>query len=193
MNRPQAMNGEQAWALVREHVHGESLRRHLLGVEAAMRGYARHWQSQGEAADEEAYALAGLLHDFDYEAHANEHPAWGVRYLREHTDTPEAVLDAILGHAGLAPRVSLLSRTLYAVDETAGLVQAAALVRPQRDLAGLTLSSVQKRFKNRAFAAAVSREDIAAGAAELGVPLDEHLSRVLAAMQAGESSAQATH
>lgn len=183
------MNRAEAWALVQAHVESESLRRHLLAVEAAMRGYARHWREQGHAADEERYALAGLLHDFDYGAHPDEHPRWGVRHLREHTATPEDVLDAILGHAGLAPRESLLSRTLFAVDELCGLIGAAALVRPDRDLAGLTPASVQKRFKNRAFAAAVGREDIERGAREIGVPLPEHLARVLAAMQAAQKPA----
>lgn len=163
-----------------EHTPSGSLRRHMLNVEAAMRAYARHW---GE--DEELYAVAGLLHDFDYELHPDEHPTWGVAFLREHTDTPPEVLDAIMGHAAFTgtPRESRLSRTLFAVDELTGLVQAAALVRPDRDVRQVELSSLKKRFKNRAFAAGVNRDEVEQGARELGVPLDEHMERVLRALQ----------
>ncbi|GMA14628.1 HD domain-containing protein [Deinococcus metallilatus] len=175
------MNRAQAHALMTEHTPSESLRRHMLNVEAAMRWYARHW---GE--DEELYAVTGLLHDFDYEQHPEQHPTWGVGYLREHTDTPPEVLDAILGHATYTgtPRETRLARTLFAVDELTGLVQAAALIRPDRDVRGLELSSLKKRFRNRAFAAGVNREEVAQGAAELGVDLDTHLGNVLTAMQA---------
>ncbi|MCD0166704.1 HD domain-containing protein [Deinococcus sp. 12RED42] len=174
------MNRDQAYALMLEHTPSGSLRRHMLNVEAAMRAYARHW---GE--DEELYAVAGLLHDFDYEAHPDEHPVWGVAFLREHTDTPAEVLDAIMGHAAFTgtPRESRLSRTLFAVDELTGLVQAAALVRPDRDVRQVELSSLKKRFKNRAFAAGVNRDEVEQGARELGVPLDEHMERVLRALQ----------
>ncbi|MFN4251256.1 HD domain-containing protein [Deinococcus sp.] len=174
------MNRDQAYALMLEHTPSGSLRRHMLNVEAAMRAYARHW---GE--DEELYAVAGLLHDFDYELHPDEHPTWGVAFLREHTDTPPEVLDAIMGHAAFTgtPRESRLSRTLFAVDELTGLVQAAALVRPDRDVRQVELSSLKKRFKNRAFAAGVNREEVEQGARELGVPLDEHMERVLRALQ----------
>ncbi|MCD0176155.1 HD domain-containing protein [Deinococcus sp. 14RED07] len=174
------MNRDQAYALMLEHTPSGSLRRHMLNVEAAMRAYARHW---GE--DEELYAVAGLLHDFDYEAHSDEHPVWGVAFLREHTDAPPEVLDAIMGHAAFTgtPRESRLSRTLFAVDELTGLVQAAALVRPDRDVRQVELSSLKKRFKNRAFAAGVNRDEVEQGARELGVPLDEHMERVLRALQ----------
>lgn len=174
------MNRDQAYALMLEHTPSGSLRRHMLNVEAAMRAYARHW---GE--DEELYAVAGLLHDFDYELHPEEHPTWGVAFLREHTDTPPEVLDAIMGHAAFTgtPRESRLSRTLFAVDELTGLVQAAALVRPDRDVRQVELSSLKKRFKNRAFAAGVNRDEVEQGARELGVPLDEHMERVLRALQ----------
>lgn len=174
------MNRDQAYALMLEHTPSGSLRRHMLNVEAAMRAYARHW---GE--DEELYAVAGLLHDFDYELHPDEHPTWGVAFLREHTDTPPEVLDAIMGHAAFTgtPRESRLSRTLFAVDELTGLVQAAALVRPDRDVRQVELSSLKKRFKNRAFAAGVNRDEVEQGARELGVPLDEHMERVLRALQ----------
>ena len=179
------MNREQAHALMLEHTPSESLRRHMLNVEAAMRAYARHWASLGEPADEEAYAVAGLLHDFDYELHPDEHPTWGVAYLREHTDTAPEVLDAIMGHAAFTgtPRTTRLSQTLFAVDELTGLVQAAALVRPDKDVRGVELSSLKKRFRNRAFAAGVNRDEVEQGARELGVDLDTHMTAVLRAMQ----------
>ncbi len=174
------MNRDQAYELMVAHTPSVSLQRHMLNVEAAMRAYARHW---GE--DDELYAVAGLLHDFDYELHPDEHPTWGVAFLREHTDTPPAVLDAIMGHAAYTgtPRESRLSRTLFAVDELTGLVQAAALVRPDRDVRQVELSSLKKRFRNRAFAAGVNRDEVEHGARELGVDLDEHMTRVLRAMQ----------
>lgn len=182
------MNREQAYTLMTEHTPSGSLRRHMLNVEAAMRGYARLW---GE--DEELYAVTGLLHDFDYELHPQEHPAWGVAYLRAQTDTPPEVLDAIMGHASFTgtPRATRLARTLFAVDELTGLVQAAALIRPDRDVRGVALASLQKRFRNRAFAAGVNREEVEQGAHELGVELDRHMANVLMAMQAaaGQTSA----
>ncbi|ACO46953.1 HD domain-containing protein [Deinococcus deserti] len=174
------MDREQAYALMLEHTPSESLRRHMLNVEAAMRWYARHW---GE--DEELYAVTGLLHDFDYEAHPDEHPSWGVAFLREHTDTPDVVLNAILGHAtftGVA-RETRLARTLFAVDELTGLVQAAALIRPDRDVRQVELSSLKKRFRNKAFAAGVNREEVQQGAQELGVDLETHMANVLEALQ----------
>lgn len=178
------MNREQAYALMLEHTPSESLQRHMLNVEAAMRWYARHW---GE--DEELYAVAGLLHDFDYEQHPEEHPTWGVRYLREHTDTPELVLDAIMGHAAYTgtPRESRLSKTLFAVDELTGLIQAAVLIRPDKDIRQLELKSVKKRFKTPSFAAGVNREEVEQGAADLGVPLEEHMANVLQAMQEAQA------
>lgn len=174
------MNRDQAYALMVQHTPSASLQRHMLNVEAAMRAYARHW---GE--DEELYAVAGLLHDFDYELHPEEHPTWGVNYLREHTDTPPEVLDAILGHAAYTgvPRTTKLAQSLFAVDELTGLVQAAALIRPDKDVRQVELSSLKKRFKNRAFAAGVNREEVVQAAEELGVDMDGHMLRVLKAMQ----------
>lgn len=174
------MNRAQAHALMTQHTPSESLRRHMLNVEAAMRWYARCF---GE--DEELYAVTGLLHDFDYELHPGEHPTWGVQYLREHTDTPPEVLDAILGHATYTgvPRGTRLARTLFAVDELTGLVQAAALIRPDRDVRQLEPGSLKKRFKTRSFAAGVNREEVEQGARELGEDLDTHLANVLRAMQ----------
>ena len=152
-----------------------------------MRWYARHWISVGWQENEELYAVTGLLHDFDYELHPAEHPAWGVGYLRDNTNLPEDVLSAIMGHASYSrvPRETRMSRTLFAVDELTGLVQASALVRPDRDVKGVELSSLRKKFRNRAFAAGVNREEIEQGALELGVPLDEHMQNVLSAMQQG--------
>ncbi|MFC3860404.1 HD domain-containing protein [Deinococcus antarcticus] len=174
------MNRDQAYALMVQHTPSASLQRHMLNVEAAMRAYARHW---GE--DEELYAVAGLLHDFDYELHPEEHPTWGVNYLREHTDTPPEVLDAILGHAAYTgvPRTTKLAQSLFAVDELTGLVQAAALIRPDKDVRQVELYSLKKRFKNRAFAAGVNREEVVQAAEELGVDMDGHMLRVLKAMQ----------
>lgn len=174
------MNREQAYALMVQHTPSASLRRHMLNVEQAMRWYARHW---GE--DEETYAVAGLLHDFDYELHPQEHPTWGVAYLREHTDVSPEILDAILGHAAYTgtPRMTRLSKTLFAVDELTGLVQAAALIRPDKDVRQVELGSLKKRFKNRAFAAGVNREEVQQGADELGLDLDQHMQNVLTALQ----------
>ena len=152
-----------------------------------MRWYARHWNAQGWQENEELYAVTGLLHDFDYELHPAEHPAWGVAYLRDNTDLPGDVLSAIMGHANYSgvPRETRMSRTLFAVDELTGLVQASALVRPDRDVKGVELSSLRKKFRNRAFAAGVNREEVEQGALELRVPLDEHMQNVLSAMQQG--------
>ena len=177
-----AMNRDEAYALMLEHTPSESLQRHMLNVETAMRWYARHW---GE--DEETYAVTGLLHDFDYELHPEEHPTWGVTYLREHTDVSAEILDAIMGHAASTgtPRTTRLARTLFAVDELTGLIQAAALIRPDKDVKGVELSSLKKRFKNKGFAAGVNRDEVRQGAEELGVDLDEHFRNVLTAMQAG--------
>jgi putative nucleotidyltransferase with HDIG domain len=178
---------EDAWALVTRYTASENLRRHMLAVEAAMRAYARRF---GE--DEEKWGMAGLLHDFDYESHPNpslaadpdEHPLWGSVILEEQ-GYPEDVIYAIKTHAeylGL-PRKTPMDRTLFAVDELTGFITAAALVRPDRSLEGLEQKSVRKRMKDKAFARAVNREDIVAGAQELGVDLDEHIAIVIGAMR----------
>jgi predicted hydrolase (HD superfamily) len=182
------MNRDQAHALMLEHTPSASLQRHMLNVEAAMRWYARHWNE-----DEQLYGVTGLLHDFDYELHPQEHPAWGVAYLRGHTDTPSEVLDAIMGHAAYTgtPRVTRLARTLFAVDELTGLIQAAALIRPDRDVRAVELGSLKKRFKNRAFAAGVNRDEVIQGAQELGVDLDTHLQNVLVALQEAATAGEA--
>ena len=180
-----------ALALLHAHTASDSLRKHMLAVEAAMRAYARRF---GE--DEALWGLTGLLHDFDYERWPNEaraadaeHPAEGVRILRAH-GYPEEMLDAILGHAPYTgvPRTTPLARTLFAVDELTGLVTATALVKPTRSVHDVDAASVRRKMKDRAFARGVSREDVRLGAEELGVELDAHVAFVIAAMQ-GEAEA----
>lgn len=176
-----------AWALVTEYTESESLRRHMLAVEAAMRAYARKF---GE--DEEAWGLAGLLHDFDYEQHPNpkaeadpnEHPLFGASILEEH-GYPETVIYAIKTHADYLdlPRKSLMDKTLFAVDELSGLITAAALVRPDKSLDSLESKSVRKKMKDKAFARGVDRDDVIRGAEELGVDLDVHIQFVIEAMR----------
>ncbi|HWG85098.1 MAG TPA: HD domain-containing protein [Deinococcales bacterium] len=173
------MNREEAWKLVQDHTPSESLRRHMLAVEAAMRWYARHYGQ-----DEETWAVTGLLHDFDYEQHPDEHPYWGVQHLRER-GVGEEILQAILGHATFTgtARESLMAKALFAVDELTGLITATALVRPDRSVANLEASSVLKRMKDKAFARGVNRDDVRNGAAELGMELPEHVQNVIAAMR----------
>ncbi|GEM47521.1 HD domain-containing protein [Deinococcus cellulosilyticus] len=174
------MTRDEAYELMCQHTPSDSLRRHMLNVEAAMRHYARLWEE-----DEEQYAIAGLLHDFDYELHPEEHPFWGVKYLQENTDVSDEIIQAILGHASYSgvKRETKLAKTLFAVDELTGLVQAAALIRPDKDIKMLELSSVKKRFKNKAFAAGVNRDEVQEGAQDLGVDMDTHMANVLKAMQ----------
>lgn len=171
---------EESLELFHEWTRTESLRRHAYAVEAAMAAYARHF---GE--DETLWRITGLLHDMDYEKHptAEEHPLIGVGVLRER-GYPQEVLDAIMGHADYTqtPRESRLARTLFAVDELAGFITACAYVRPTR-LDGLKPKSVKKKLKDKAFAAAVSRDDIRLGAEELGVEIDDHIARVVEGMQ----------
>ena len=171
---------DDAARLFHEWTQTASLRRHAYAVEAAMEAYAEHF---GE--DVEAWRMAGLLHDMDYEKHPDpsEHPFVGVREL-ERLGYSEEIRDAILGHAGYAgtPRTTTMAKALFAVDELAGFVTAAALVRPT-GIEGMTARSVRKKLKDKAFAAAVSRDDIRRGADELGVDLDEHVARVIAALQ----------
>ena len=179
-SEPEAPSYEDALALFHEWTEGESLRRHGYAVEAAMAGYARHF---GE--DEERWRIAGILHDLDYEKHPtlDEHPFVGEREL-ERLGYPADVRQAILGHAPYTgvQRSSRLAKTLFAVDELAGFIVAVALVRPGR-LDGMTARSVEKKLKDAKFAAAVSREDIRQGADELGLDLDEHVTRVIESLQ----------
>jgi putative nucleotidyltransferase with HDIG domain len=169
-----------------EYTKSESLRKHMLSVEVAMRAYA---QRLGE--DVERWALAGLMHDFDYERWPNaehladaEHPAEGVRILRG-LGYPEDILNAILGHAQYSgvPRESPMSKTLFAVDELTGLITATALVRPSKSVHEVDAKSVRKKMKDKAFARGVSREDLVNGAEALGVELDAHIQFVIEAMQ----------
>jgi putative nucleotidyltransferase with HDIG domain len=178
---------DDAWSLVCEYTESESLRRHMLAVEAAMRAYARRF---GE--DEDRWALSGLLHDFDYEKHPNpsaaadpnEHPLYGARILEEQ-GYPEDVIYAIKTHADYLelPRTSRMDKTLFAVDELTGLITAATLVRPDKDIGRLEAKSVRKRMKDKAFARGVNRDDVIAGAQELGIDLDEHIAFVIEAMR----------
>jgi putative nucleotidyltransferase with HDIG domain len=173
-------------ALVEEYTASESLRKHMLSVEAAMRAYAGQL-----GGDVERWGITGLVHDFDYERFPNpaqspteDHPAHGVRILRER-GFPEDVLQAILGHAtysGVA-RETPMAKALFAVDELTGLITATALVRPSRSVLEVDARSVRKKMKDKAFARGVSREDVIQGAAELGVDLDTHIQFVIGAMQ----------
>ena len=172
---------DQAWALLTEYTKGESLLKHALAVEAAVRGYARKF---GE--DEEAWGIVALLHDFDYERwpSAEDHPFRGSEILRE-KGYPDWTIRAILSHAdysGVA-RESRLEKALFACDEMAGFVTAASLVRPSKSVLDLEASSVVKRMKDKAFARAVKREDLRAGAELLGLPLEEHIANVIAFMR----------
>ncbi|MCW3001414.1 MAG: hypothetical protein JWQ20_712 [Conexibacter sp.] len=179
----------EAWDLLSDWVQSPSLRRHCLAVEAAMVGYARKL-----GADEEAWAVAGLLHDADYELHPDMddaesgHPRTIMRHLRER-DAPEEIVDAIAGHATFldVPRESDMAKALFAVDELSGFIVACAYVRPE-GIHGMTPKSVKKKLKTPAFAAAVNRDEVRQGAEELGVEFDEHVAFVIAALQerAGE-------
>ena len=177
---------ENALAIMHEYTASDSLRKHMLAVEAAMRAYAAKF---GE--DPDRWGITGLVHDFDYERFPNEahspddeHPAEGVRILRSR-GFPEDILEAILGHANYSgvPRTSLMAKTLYAVDELTGLITATALVRPNRSVMEVEARSVRKKMKDKAFARGVNREDVVQGAADLGVDLDEHIAFVITAMQ----------
>jgi putative nucleotidyltransferase with HDIG domain len=175
-----------ALALVHEYTASDSLRKHMLSVEAAMRAYATRF---GE--DPERWGLTGLVHDFDYEKYPNaahspteEHPAEGVRILRS-KGFPEDILQAILGHATYCntPRETLMAKALFAVDELTGLITASALVKPSKSVHDVEAASVRKKMKDKAFARGVNRDDVINGAAELGVPLDEHIAFVIDAMR----------
>jgi len=173
---------DETWALVTEYTQSDSLRKHMLAVEAAMRAYAHYY---GE--DEELWGVVGLLHDFDYEQHPtlDEHPLLGAPILRER-GWPEVVVRTILSHGyyeGAPSRESRMEKALYAVDELTGLITAVALVRPSKDIRDVKVKSVRKKWRDRRFAAAVNREEIEQGAADLGVDLNEHIRIVLEAMQ----------
>ncbi len=170
-----------AYTLMTSHVKNENLQKHMLAVEVAMRFYARKY---GE--DEELWAMTGLLHDCDYEEYPDlhEHTQVAARWLRE-DGYDERIIYAILAHNDLNegyPRNNLLSRALFACDEITGMVTATALVRPNKSILGLEVSSVRKKMKSKGFAAGVHREDLIRGAEELSVDLNEHIAFVIEAM-----------
>ncbi len=174
------MNRQAAFDLMCQYTESTSLRRHMLAVEAAMRSYARKY---GE--DENTWGIVGLLHDFDYERwpHPPDHPLQGAAILTE-LGYPEEVIYAIKSHADYlpdCPRLSRLDKTLYACDELTGFILAVAMVRPE-GLRGMRAQSVKKKMKQKAFAAAVSRDDLRHGAEDLGEPFEEHVQRVIDAM-----------
>jgi putative nucleotidyltransferase with HDIG domain len=184
-----SLSRDQALSLVHEWTASEALRKHMYAVEIAMRAMA---EQQG--GDPEEWGVVGLLHDFDYERYPNEthsqteeHPSEGVRVLAR-LGLSEASQRAILGHANYTgvPRDSAMAKSLFAVDELCGFLVACALVRPSRSLTDLEVSSVKKKLKDKAFARGVSREDVIQGAAEIGVPLDEHIAFVLGALRPHE-------
>src|SRR3954453_2304852 len=172
---------DEAWRLFCEWTESESLRKHVLGVEAAMIAYARE---SGE--DEELWAATGILHDLDYERYPDletGHPRIALEELRSR-GYPEELVDAVAGHASFrgVPREARLAKTLFAVDELSGFITSAALVRPT-GIHGLTPKSVKKKMKQPSFAAAVDRDELRQGAEELGIDFDEHVARVIAAME----------
>jgi putative nucleotidyltransferase with HDIG domain len=179
------LSRDQAWGIVNEFTHSESLKRHMLAVEAAMRAYAARYDG-----DPELWGTVGLLHDFDYEQYPDisveGHPVVGSRVLRER-GASEEMIRAILSHAeevtGMKPETPL-EKALVAVDELTGFLIAVALVRPSKSILDVNLKSVKKKWKDKAFAAPVSRAEIEHAAEEMGVPLDEHIQMVLSAMQA---------
>lgn len=175
------LNRDAAWTLLTEYTKGDSLLKHALAVEAAVRGYARHFGD-----DEDAWGIVALLHDFDYERWPSreDHPFRGVEIL-ERAGYPEWVRRAILSHADYSgvPRETPLEKALFACDEMAGFVTAATLVRPSKSLLDLEAVSVVKKMKDKAFARAVSRDDLRAGAELLGLPLDRHITNVIAFMR----------
>jgi putative nucleotidyltransferase with HDIG domain len=171
---------DQAWTLLTEFTKNRNLIKHALAVEAGMRAYARHF---GE--DEERWGIVGLLHDFDYEQHPTmEEHAWaGMTILRER-GWPEEIIQAVGAHAPYTgiPRDTPLTKAIFAVDELTGLIVAVALVRPSKSILDVTVASVKGKWKDKAFARGVNRQEIEQGAEELGVPLDEHIAIVLEAM-----------
>lgn len=180
------MNRTEAIAIMEAHTTNPALRQHMLAVEAVMRAYAR---KRGD--DEEAWGVVGLLHDFDYERYPNlehapsdGHPSWGVALLRE-KGLSDAQCRAILGHAPYTgvPRDTEMAKALFAVDELCGFLVACVLVRPSRSFSDLKVSSVKKKLKDKAFARGVSRDDVRAGAEEVGVPLEEHIAFCIDALR----------
>ena len=178
--QPGLMDRDRAWILLTEFTQSDSLRKHALAVEAAMRAYASRYGQ-----DAETWGAAGMLHDFDYEMHpaAPQHPMKGAEILLAR-GVPAGIVHAVLAHADYSgyPRVSLLDRGLYACDELSGFITACALVRPGRAIAGLEPGSVTKKLKDKGFARTVNRQDVYRGAEELGADLDEHIGFVIGAL-----------
>jgi putative nucleotidyltransferase with HDIG domain len=176
------INRESAWNLMCEFTQSDSLRKHMLAVEACMRAYARKF---GE--DEEKWGITGLLHDFDYEKYPTpqEHPFVGNKILEER-GYPEEMRRAILSHADYSgvKRESMMEKTLFACDELAGFITATALVKPGKSLAEVEAKSVRKKMKDKAFARSVNRDDITNGAADMGLDLEEHIAFCIEAMKA---------
>jgi putative nucleotidyltransferase with HDIG domain len=177
---------EDAWKLLCEYTASESLRKHMLAVEACVRAYARK-----SGADEETWGLAALLHDFDYERWPNQehsadqgHPSEGAKILREHGYSDE-IVRAIITHADYCgvPRQSALEHTLFACDEISGFLTACAYVRPSKSILDLEVDSVKRRMKDKLFAKGVSRDDVRKGAEELGIPLEEHITFCIGALR----------
>jgi putative nucleotidyltransferase with HDIG domain len=179
-------NREDAWKLLCEYTSSESLRKHMLAVEACVRAYARKF-----GGDENVWGVAALLHDFDYERWPNTehavdqgHPSEGAKILRER-GYPEEIITAILSHADYTnvPRQTQLDHTLFACDELAGFLTACAYVRPSKSILDLEVDSVKRRLKDKAFAKGVSRDDVRIGAEELGIPLEEHIQFCIGALR----------
>src|SRR2546428_14016832 len=172
------MTRDEAWALLCEHTTGDSLRKHGLAVEAAMRHFAARF---GE--DDEAWAITGLLHDFDYERDPQGHPQNGKPIL-EQAGVPGTIVHAVQSHADHTgvPRVTAMEKTLYAVDELTGFVIAVALVRPSKAVRDVDAAAVRRKMKDKAFARAVSREMMGKGADDLQVPFDDLVSEVIGAL-----------
>ena len=186
MSNDDLLTRDRAWALLTEYTKGESLLKHALAVEAAVRGYAKKF---GE--DEEGWGMTALLHDFDYERWPNHehspdqgHPSEGAKILREQGYSEE-IVRAILSHADYCnvPRQSALEHTLFACDELAGFLTACAYVRPSKSILDLEVDSVKRRMKDKLFAKGVSREDVRKGAEELGIPLEEHITFCIGALR----------
>jgi putative nucleotidyltransferase with HDIG domain len=180
------MTRDEALELMHEYTPSDALRKHMYAVEAAMRAYARK-----HGKDEESWGLVGLLHDFDYERYPNdahspteEHPSYGVAVLRDR-GLPEEMCEAILGHASYTgvPRNTLMAKSLFAVDELCGFLVACALVRPSRSLSDLTVKSVKKKLKDKAFARGVNRDEVRQGAEEIDIPLDDHIQFVIESLR----------
>lgn len=173
------LNRDQVWQVLSEYTQADYLRKHHLAVEAAMKWYAHKFGQ-----DENLWGNVGLIHDFEYERYPDQHPQKGGEILRE-LGWPEDLVRAVMAHGDhlSIPRTELIEKTLYAVDELTGLVIAVALVRPTKKLADVDVTAVKKKWKDKAFARGVHREQITKGAEELGVPLDEHIQNVIDALK----------